>query len=174
MGMGEGHTRLDHVRKLLADGQQQELLPRLLALVLGHPECPRTALHVPRVLPDGLDAPLEKVHRVLHLQRGQGKAVVRFPEGLERDDILEEHGLPVLVRGVVAVLVMVEGPGVLESWWPHAAEHVHLCGIALGGGGGAGWWAAVGGEGGGRGFGASGGLLRVGHFVFFHGRETIY
>ena len=87
---GRRLTRLDHVCELLPDGEEQDLLPRLLGLVLRHAESPRTALYIAGVLPDGLDAALEEVHGVFHLEPVEREAIVRFPEGLERDDVLEE------------------------------------------------------------------------------------
>ena len=128
-------TRLNDISKLLPHCQKQQLLPRLLALALGHAKRPGAAPHVPRILPDRLHAALEEMYAILHLQRVERKAVVGFPERLQRDDVFEEHGLSVLVRGVVAVLVVVEGPCVLEGVGAHAPEHVHFCGVALGGDG---------------------------------------
>lgn len=71
------------------------------------------------------------MHRVLHLQAVEGKAVVRLPEGLDRDDVLEEDSEAAFVVTVVGVAVVVEGPCVLKGRRAHGTEHVLPCDITL-------------------------------------------
>ena len=128
---GRKHTWLDDIGELLADGEKQDLLPCLLALLLWHAEGPRSAFYVARILPYGLDTALEEMDGVFHLQRVEREAVVCLPEGLERDDVLEQDGQAAFVGGARRVLVVVEGPGVLEGRRAHASEHVQPGGIPL-------------------------------------------
>lgn len=118
-------------------------MPELLALILGHAESPGSAVDVAGIFPDGFDAALEEVDRVLQLEGVHGEIVDGAPEGLEGEDILDDEGDALVVGLGVAVLVVVEVPRVLERRRAHATEHGQALVFALGrafGGGGCGSW----------------------------------
>ena len=110
-------------RELLTHSQHQHLLPELLTLVLCHTEGPRATVDVARVLPNRLDATFEEVNRVLHLERMNREIVENTPERLEGDDVLHDKGETTFVGAAIAMLIVVESPGVLEWWWAHPTQH---------------------------------------------------
>lgn len=135
---GVGLTRLQIGGELLSDGEHQQFLPELLALIFRHAESPSPTVDVAGIFPDGLDATLEEVDRVLQLQGVHGEVIDGAPEGLEGEDIADDEGDALIVGLGVAVLVVVEVPRVLERGWAHPTEHCQalvfaLCG-AFGGG----------------------------------------
>lgn len=77
---------------------------------------------VARILPDGLDAPLEEMHGVLHLQGVEGEGVQDLPEWLGGDDVLLQDGETAFVDLRIGVLVMVKRPCVLERWCSEMAD----------------------------------------------------
>ena len=92
--------------ELLADRQELYPGPEVRACALGNPERPAPAADVPPVLPDGLEAFLEQVDRLAHLDLVDGCVVVVSPEVLHRLDLAAELLELSLVLVVVSLLLV--------------------------------------------------------------------
>ena len=122
---GEGRGKrawLDDVDEFFADGEHQDFLPEGFGLRFRHAEGPGAAFDVAGVLPDGLHAPLEEVHRVLQPQRVEGERVEHLPERFRRHDVLLQEGEAAFVALRLGVLVVVERPRVLEGGGAEVAD----------------------------------------------------
>ena len=64
-GVRKKLTWLYDVDEFFTDGEHQDFLPKFLGLRFGDSERPGAAFDVARILPYGLHAALEEVHRVL-------------------------------------------------------------------------------------------------------------
>ena len=110
-----GLTWLNDVGELFANGHHQDFFPEILGLRLGDAKRPGATLDVSWVFPHRLDATLEEVDGVFELEAAQGEGVEDFPEWFDGDDVVFHEGETALVIVAVAVLVVVEAPGVLEE-----------------------------------------------------------
>lgn len=81
------HTIVNDALQLLANGQQLDASPKVRADGLWHAECPAAAVDVAAVLPDGLEAGLEEVDGLAHLDVLDGGVVVVAPKVLDRLDL---------------------------------------------------------------------------------------
>ena len=113
---------MDDVDEFLADCEHQDFLPESVGLRLGHTEGPRAAFDVAGVLPYGLHAPLEEVDGIFQLEGVEGEGVQDLPKGFGGDDVLLQEGEAAFVVLRLGVLVVVEGPCVLESWGAEVAH----------------------------------------------------
>lgn len=131
---------MDGITELLANGQHQHLLPKLLAHMILDPKRPRATMDVSRILPDGLHAAFEEMDAVPHLEILQRQLVEALPKRFDRDDGFQQRGQTLLVRGGgvdgEGALFMVEGPSVAERRGADLAVHVEFeSGAVVGGGG---------------------------------------
>lgn len=110
------------VDEFFADCEHQDLLPELFRLRFRHAEGPRSTFNVAGILPDGLDAPLEEMHRVFQFEGVEGEGVQDFPKWFGGDDVLLQEGETAFVVLRFGVFVVVEGPCVLESWCAEMAD----------------------------------------------------
>lgn len=117
-----GLTWLYDVGELFADGEHQDFCPEFQRLRFGDAERPGAAFDVAGVLPHGLDAALEEVHRVLQLEGVKGEGIQDLPERFGGDDVLFHEGEAAFVVLRLCVLVVVECPGVLEGWRPKVPD----------------------------------------------------
>lgn len=77
---------------LLADGQEQDLLPEVGAERLVDAEGPAAAALVAGVFPHGPHAVLEEMNAVAQLEVGEGEVVEHLHEGFDGGDVVEEGG----------------------------------------------------------------------------------
>ena len=94
-------------------------MEKRLCFTLRDPEAPAPPVPVLGILPDGLHALAEDVHRVAQPDLVPGVIVVNAVEGGNVGDILVQYVEPrviVCVRGV-GVSVVPDGPVVLEGEW---------------------------------------------------------
>ena len=115
-------TRLDDINKLLTHSQHKDLLPEIKRLRFRHAERPGSTFNVTRVLPHGLDAALEKVHRVLQLEGVKGEGIEDLPERFGGYDVFLQEGEAAFVVLGLGVLVVIECPGVLEGRGAEVAD----------------------------------------------------
>ena len=83
LSFGRLLTLVEHALQLLPDGQQLDPRPDIRANALGHAEGPAPSVDVTPVLPDGLEALLEQVEGLAHLDLIHGGIVVVPPEVLD-------------------------------------------------------------------------------------------
>lgn len=89
-------------------------MEELLCLGPGHTELPASAVLVHWVLPDRLDATEEDMHGVAHVDAVPRVIVVYPIEGRDVRDVLVEDRKSGFVVGRLGVLVVPDGPMVLE------------------------------------------------------------
>ncbi len=139
---GGERTLLEHALQLLPDGQQLHARPHVGPVALGHAEGPAAAEHVAAVLPDGLEAGLEQVDALAHLDLVDGGVVVVAPKVLHALDAGAELLELRLVLAAALLLLLLLGrlavephvPVVLGRERAHGLEEVALGVVALLGG----------------------------------------
>ena len=145
--MRGGRTLFEHALQLLADSQQLHAGPDVRPIALGHAEGPAAAEHVAAVLPDGLEAGLEQVDALAHLDLVDGGVVVIPPEILNaldlRAQLLQLRVVLAAAAALLLLLLLLGGlavephvPVVLGRQRAHGLEEVALGVVALLGGGG--------------------------------------
>ena len=124
-GMGKWRGRITwlyDVDELFADGEHQDFLPKVLGLRFGDAERPGATFDVAGILPYGLHAALEEMHRVLQLEGVEREGVQDLPKWFGGDDVLFQEGEAAFVVLRLGVFVVVECPRVLEGWRSKVAD----------------------------------------------------
>lgn len=99
-------TLIQCTLQLLADSHELNPGPEVRADALVHTERPAASVDVPAVLPDGLEARLEEVDGLAHLDLVDGGVVIVPPEVLDRFDLCAQL-LQLCVVCAIFVLLLV-------------------------------------------------------------------